>query len=139
MTSEWENPSGEEIVKQVKYYMEAIESGAEIGDLLCYSESAFKHLLGLGYFPGIKLTPEYQAKEVNARLAPKWPRIIREIRDTVQFNRYMERHDFKHPDHVSKYAGMPGLDAHATEVAYQLLLQSGRGTYKTPLAMRKLK
>lgn len=91
------------------------------------------------------MTPEYQAEEINARLVPKWPRILREIRDTVAFNNYMERHDFQHPGHISKYAGIPGLDHHAAEVAYQLLLQSGRGTsrprgaYKTDMFLNGLK
>lgn len=135
MSDAWKSPSADEIITQVQEYMESIK-GARIGGQLCYSESTFKHLLGLGYFPGIKLAPEHQAKEINDRLAPKWPRILREIRNTVAFNNYMERHDAQHPDHISKYAGIPGLDAHAAEVAYQLLLQSGRGTYKTPLALR---
>ena len=91
MTGEWKNPSGEEIVKQVKDYMEAIENGAEIGDPLCYSESAFQRLYGSGCFPRIKLTPEYQAKQVNARLAPKWPRIIRDIRLGISFDKHCER------------------------------------------------
>ena len=91
MTGEWKNPSAEEVVKQVQEYMGAIKDGAEIGAPLCYSESAFKHLLGLGYFPGIKLTPKYQAEEVNARLAPKWPRIIRDIRLGISFDKHCER------------------------------------------------
>lgn len=82
------------------------------------------------------MTVGHQAEEINARLAPKWPRILREIRVGI-FDDWWCEHlasTGNEPDGWERLldctAMIPGLDYHAAEVAYQLLLRSGRGTYR---------
>ena len=92
----WESKTPEEIIAGVQHLRDQASGVSTLQPYQeVYSESTFKHLLDIGYFPGIKLAPEFQAEEINARLAPKWPRLLREIRNTIRFNTLLSLGELK--------------------------------------------